>query len=63
MALFIRYIERSDADDFSIEIGSGEEYNIVIFILIGILWPIVFIISIVIIVLNFIKYVYNMCYK
>ena len=63
IALFIHYIEYSDIDDFSIEIGYGEEYNLIIFILIGLLWPIAFIISVVMITLNLIKYVYNMCCK
>ena len=63
IGLFIHYVEHSDIDDFGVEIGCGEEYNLVMFVLIGLLWPIAFIISIVIILLNFIKYVYNMCYK
>lgn len=63
IALFIHYVEHSDIDDFGVEIGCGEEYNLVMFVLIGLLWPIAFIISIVMILLNFIKYVYNMCYK
>ena len=63
IGLFIRYVEHFDIDDFSIEVGCGEEYNLIIFILIGLLWPIAFIISVVMIILNLIKYVYNMCCK
>lgn len=63
IGLFIHYTEYSDINDFYIELGCGEEYNLVIFVLIGLLWPIIFIISVVIIILNFIKYVYNMCRK
>ena len=63
IALFIHYVEYSDIDDFGIEIGCGEEYNLIIFIFIGLLWPIAFVVSIVMIILNFIKYVYNMCCK
>jgi len=63
IALIIRYIEYSDINNTYIEIGCGEEYNLVIFILVGLFWPIFFVISIILLFLNIIKNVYNLCRK
>lgn len=63
IALLIRYIEYSDINNTYIEIGCGEEYNLIIFILVGLFWPIFFVISVILLFLNIIKNVYNLCRK
>jgi len=63
VALFINYTDLLDTDESYVEIGCGEEYNLVIFVIVGIFWPLFFILSIIMLLLNLIKYVYNMCNK
>lgn len=63
IALIVRYINYSDIDEPYLEIGCGEEYNLIIFILVGLFWPLVFIASIIILILYLIKNVYHLCCK
>ena len=63
VALILQYFEYYENEESYIEIGCGDEFAIPIITLISVFWPLSFICSILIVIIHFIKYVFNLCSK